>query len=51
MVFNIAYFVEVTKGYQPAKFQFCRLSGSSLTEGLKGHNDDVSMTSFHNSGI
>ena len=35
MVFKFAYFVERTKGYQPAKFQCCRLSGSSFTEGLQ----------------
>ena len=51
MVFKFAYFVEFTKGYQPAKFQFCRLSGSSFAEGLQKHNDDVMMTSFHNFGI
>ena len=33
-------------GYQPAKFQLCRLSGSSFTEGLQKHNDDVIMTSL-----
>ena len=39
--------MEFSKGYhQPAKFQFCRLSGSSFTEGLQKHNDDVMMTSF-----
>ena len=47
MVFKFAYFVELTKGYQPANFQYCRLSGSSLTEELQKHNDDVIMTSFH----
>ena len=46
MVFKFAYFVELTKGYQPAKFQCRRLSGSSFTEGLQKHNDDVIMTSF-----
>ena len=45
--FKFAYFEEFTKGYQPAKFQCCRLSGSSFTEGLQKHNDDVIMTSFH----
>ena len=48
---QFAYFVEFTKGYQPAKFQCCRLSGSSFTEGLEKHNDDVIMTSFHDFGI
>ena len=33
MVFKNAYFVEFSKGYQPAKFQFCGLYGSSFTEG------------------
>ena len=47
MAFKFAYFMELTKGYQPAKFQFCRLYGSSFTEGLQKHNDDVIMTSFH----
>ena len=41
MVFKFAYFVEHTKGYQAATFQCCRLSGSSFTEGLQKHNDDV----------
>ena len=43
--------MEFSKGYHPAKFQFCRLSGSSFTEGSQKHNDDVIMTSFHNLGI
>ena len=47
MVLKFAYFVEFAKGYQPAKFQFYRLSGSSFTEGLQKHNDDVMMTSFY----
>ena len=41
MVFKFAYFVELTEGYQPAKFQCCRLTGSSFTEGLQKQNDDV----------
>ena len=51
MVFKFAYFVEFTKGYQHAEFQFCRLSGSRFTEGLQKHNDDVMMTSFHTLGF
>ena len=51
MVFEFAYFVDLTKDYQPAKFQCCRLSGSSFTEGLQKHNDDIIMTSFHIFGI
>ena len=51
MVFKFAYFVDVSKGYQPEKFKCCRLSGSNFTEGLKEHNDDVIMTSFHTLGI
>ena len=47
MVFKFAYFVEVTKGYQIAKFQCCKFSGSSFTEGLQKHNYDVIMTSRH----
>ena len=47
MVFKSAYFVEFTKGYQPSKSQFCRLYGSSITEGLQKHNDDVMMTPFN----
>ena len=46
MVFKFAYFVELTKGYQPAKYQCCSLSRSTFTEGLQKHNDDVIMTSF-----
>ena len=51
MGLKFAYFVECTKGYQPAEFQCCRLSGSSFREGLQKHNDDVIMTSFHDFGI
>ena len=51
MVFKFAYFAEFTKVYQPAKFQFYRLSGSRFLEGLQKHNDDVIMTSFHTFGI
>ena len=47
MVLKFAYFVELIQGYQPAKCQYCRLSGSRLTEGLQKHNDDVIMASFH----
>ena len=50
MVFKFAYFMELTKGYQLAKFQCSRLSGSSFTEGLQKHNDDVIMTLFHTFG-
>ena len=41
MVVKFAYFVELTIGYQPVKFECCRLSGSSFTEGLGKYNDDV----------
>ena len=51
MVFKFAYFVTLTKGYEPVKFQCCRLSASGFTEGLQRHNDDVIMTSVHISGI
>ena len=51
MVLKFADFVEFYNGFQPAKFQFCRLSVSSFTEGLQKHSDDVIMTSFHNYGI
>ena len=51
MVFKFAYSVEFTIGYQPAKFQCCRLSESSFTEGLQKHNDDVIMSSLQNFGI
>ena len=44
MVFKFAYFVELTKGYQPAKFQYCKLSRSSFSEGLRKDNDDIFMT-------
>ena len=33
--------MEFIKDYQPAKFQFCTLSGSRFTEGPQKHNDDV----------
>ena len=51
MIFKFLYFVELTIGYQPAKFQCCRLSESSFTEGLEKHNDDVLVASFHIFGI
>ena len=51
MVFKFAYFVEFTKFYQPAKFQFYRLSGSRFSEGIQIYNDDVIMMSFHTFGI
>ena len=41
MVFKFAYFVDLAKGYQPEKFQCCKLSGSSCTKKLQKHNDDV----------
>ena len=44
MVFKFAYFVELTKGYQPAEFQYCKLSGSSFTKRLRNDNDDIFMT-------
>ena len=58
MAFKFAYFVELTKGYQPVKFQFRqekiswfrRLSESGFKEELQKHNDGVIMTSFHNFG-
>ena len=50
-VFKFAYFVELTKGYQPQKCQCCRLCGSSFIEGLQKHTDDVIMMLFHIFGI
>ena len=50
-VFKFAYFVEFINGYQPARFQCCRLSVSSFTEGLQKQNNDIIMTLFHNFGI
>ena len=47
MVFKFAYLVDLTKGYQPEKFQCCKLSESSFTEELQKYNDDVIMTSLH----
>ena len=44
IVFKFAYVVEHSRSYQPVKFQCCRLSGSSFTEGLQKHNV---MTLFH----
>ena len=51
MVFKFAYFMEFSKGYQPAKIQFYRLSESRFTEGSQKQNDDVMLTSFHIFGI
>ena len=47
MVFKFAYFMDLTKGYQPEKFQCCKFSGSSFTGELQKYNDDVIMTSLH----
>ena len=41
MAFKFAISVEFKIGYQPAKFQCGGLYGSSFTEGLGKHNDDV----------
>ena len=41
----------ITKGYEPEKFQCCKLSGSSVTEELQNHNVDVIMTSLPIFGI
>ena len=41
MVFQFAYLVDLTKGYQPEKFQCCNMSGSSFTEELQKYNDEV----------
>ena len=35
MAFKFVYFVELTMGYQLAKFECCRFPGSIFTEGLK----------------
>ena len=43
---NLRNFVELTKGYQLAKFQRCRLSVKFYK-----NTDDVIMTSFHIFGI
>ena len=51
MVFKFAYFVDLTKGYQPEKFQCFKLSWSSFTEELQKYNDDVIMMSLHFFGI
>ena len=47
MVFKFAYLVDLTKGYQPEKFQCFELSGLSFTEELQKYNDDVIMMSLH----
>ena len=51
MVFKFAYLVDLTKGYQPEKFECCKLFGSSSTEELHKYNDDVIMTSLYNFGM
>ena len=48
---NLHILWNLPKGYQPAKFQFFKLSGSSFTKGSQKHNDDVMMTSFRIFGI
>ena len=47
MVFRFAFFVELRIDYQRAKFQCCRLSVARFTDGLRKHNDDVIMMSYH----
>ena len=47
MVFKFAYFMELTKGYYPEKFQSCRFSVSSFTERLRKHNNDLITMLFH----
>ena len=51
MVFKFTYLVDLTKGYQPEKFQCCKCSGSSFTEELEKYNDDVIMTSLNIFGM
>ena len=51
MVFKFAYLVDLAKGYQPKKFQCCKLFVSSFTEELQKYNDDIIMTSLHIFGI
>ena len=45
--FKFAYFLDLTKGYHPEKFQCCKFSGSGFTDELEKDNDDVIMTSLH----
>ena len=56
MVFKFAYFVELTKGYQPGAISLQSFSSVDClnpiyTEGLQTHNDDVIVKSFHSFGI
>ena len=41
MVFKFAYFVELPKSYQPAKFQCFKIVWVMFTEGLQRHNYDA----------
>ena len=43
--------MDLTKGYQPEKFQCCKLYGSSVTEELQKHNADIIMMSLRIFGI
>ena len=51
MVFKFAYLVDLTKSYQPEKFQCSKLSGSSFTEELQKYTDDIIMMSLYIFGI
>ena len=46
MVQNLHNFLEIIIGCQPAKFQWCRLSGASFTDGIRKHSFDIIMTSL-----
>ena len=47
MVLKFAYFVYLSKGYQPEKIQCCKLSGTNFYRGITKHNDDIIMMSLH----
>ena len=49
--FQICIFCGTYNRLTTCEVQCCRLSGSSFTEGIEKHNDDVIMTSFHISEI
>ena len=51
MIFKFAYFVDLTKGYEPEKFQCYKFSGSGVTEELQDHSVDIIMMSLHSFGI
>ena len=46
MVLQFPYLMDLSKSYQPEKFQYSKFAGSYFTEELQKYNDDVIMASL-----